>query len=962
MFREEILYKKSKTGTTAFYFAPNVTPEQVPFLLEPAYLVFDSLNIPIGIYNYSSGSTELWQLDSVNGYNINVQLSSITTNYLTGYSMTETFNKTLSVSEKTIAEQRFNNNVTNTITGQTLVPVNYPTYVFFKEHEIDDLFANIKLSRNYETLDTLEIYNKPINSIPDQEAKTGILFGKLEAIQTLKDESGNNIRVPLRNVPIGIFNPTEDFPAPMSLDDNGDRFFMNIKESSIPSQYFDYTAYTEDQKFLKTQSEFVTVPEKFKYVTVTNDNGEFVIYNAPVGNHVVVFEADLFKQGLSKDEIILNNFPFPTDDESNIGEFPCYFYNQVPVDVVPAWGSLQTGYTELNISVNLDLRKWATYIFAPATFGFEKLETSVAKNVANTFKVQVRDMTNKKFASKTLEVAQVPNDLDRRSGASYLWFNEILSQRQQLEYFKFGCHVLKLPANLYDPNGFRTDSNGIPTGQRGVWIAAYQFNAFINKERCLRTTGGFGETLPSGAVNYWSHFDINYFPGATASDMDFGTGLGRWPYEKPWSISYPEPYKIPKKPVNKRYDYGIERTFQAPFILEEPAYTDGDLIGNIISTPDPIAGGFGVQATNGLWFANQISYVATKDYMYKYEKGVRWDEKYANGYEQYWDPTNIGPYTSYPALAGMSSVNNGERFQRVECGYGYFMKYHDWPRIQREDWAGDTYFNPGNPQTPSYNGPGTYGAIKAISQATNNVYNLDDQNYAFAFDKFSNFKTNKESIDIYRIVSSGLDNINIPTNFVIPTFARLNCDQTSRCEGDGGTPAWRLIHEGQFPINMQLPFSPGVVYYSDGNGGSGIYTGQAIEMFPGGQFFSNDAATFKYVQLNLPGNANYDSTTNKYTTANYRLEAYLRNRAGDSRWYFGTSFSLGTATVGFGVWHVSSVGTGSSNRIIHNGLADDFDTGSDTYHWNQGTGQNEQDAASIRVEAAYYNTYQGGYL
>lgn len=964
MLKEEILYKSSKTGTTAFYFVPNVSLDMVPFLSEPAYLIYNNLNVPVAFYNFASGSTELWKLENVNGYNINVELSSVTTNYVTGYSITETFNKVLSNSEKSTIQQRFNNNVTSTITAQTQVPINYTTYVFFNEHEIDDLYANIKLTRSYETLDTLEIYNKPINSIPSQEAKTGVLFGKLEAIQTLKDEIGNNIKIPLKNVPIGIFNATEDFPAPMSLDNNGDRFFMNTKEFSQPSQYFDMTAYTEDQKFLKSQSQYTTVPEKFKYITITNDNGEFVIYNAPIGNQVIVFEVDLFKQGLTKDEIILNNFPFPTNDDSNIGEFPCYVYNQVPVDIVPAWGTLQTGYTEVNISANLDLRKWATYIFPPGSFGNEKLETTVSKNVANTLKIQVRDMTNKKFAPKVLEIVQVPNDLDRRAGADYLWFNEILDQRQQLEFFKFGCHVLKLPANLYDPNGYKTDSDGIPTNQKGVWLATYQFNVFINKDRCIRATGAY-----TYGDDYWSHFDVNFFPGATAADTQSFAGLGRFPYEKPWSITYPEPYKIPRKPVDLRYEYGTGRTYQSPYILEEPAYADGDLIGNMIFTPDEISGGFGVQNFNDIWFSNQIAYVATKNYMYKYEKGVRWDEKYANGYEQYWDQNTPGPYTSYPLIAGISSVNNGEKYQRVECGYGYFMKYRDWPRIYRESWNGDAYFYPGNPQNPTYAAPGTYGNFKSLGDCINNVYNIDDQNYAFAFDKFKNFKTNKESIEIYRIVKSGLDNIKLPVNFTIPTYMRFICQQTSRCESYNGTVAWKLIHQGQFKVKMQLNFSPGGgVLYNNGispNTNPEPYVnGQIVEISPNGYFCSYDNDTIAYVVLSLPGNSNFDPLINKNTTADYRFEAYLRSRDGNDRTYFGTSFSFPALSANFVDGFVSSIGSGSDHGIVHNGLSDDFNYDGATYYWNSGSGANDnENAAGIQVTTSNYaNQWQGGYL
>lgn len=926
MLTEEILHKTSRTGTTAFYFVPNVTPEQVPILQEPAYLIFNSANVPI-TYGTYSGQTQPWILETVNDYELNLQLSSVTTNFITGYSVTQTFNTIMSLSQKALIEARFNDNVTNTITGQTQIPINYPTYVFFNEHEIDDMFVNVKLSRTYETLDTLGIYNKPINSIPSQEAKTGILFGRLEAIQTLKDESGNNIRIPLKNVPIGIFNKSDEFPSPVSLDNNGDRFFMNLKESSVQSQYFDALAFSEDQKFLKTASQFLTVPDKYKFVTVTNDNGEFVIYNAPIGNQTIVFEADLFKQGLTKDEIILNNFPFPTDDQANIGEFPCYYFNQVPVDIVSAWGTNQTGYTEVNIHVNLDLRKWATYIFAPATYGNEKLETTVAKNITNTFKIQVRDMTNKKFASKTLEITQIPNDLDRREGAKYLWFNEILDQRQQLEFFKFGCHVLKLPANLYDPNGFRTNSGGTPTNQKGVWLAAYQFRTFVNIDRSYRDTGGYKNI--NG--DFVSHFGISYISGASSVN-DF-SGYGKFPYEKPWSLTYPEPYKIPGIPTQIRFTYGNQRTYQSPYILEEPTYLDGDLVGNIVdpALPNANAGGYGIQQFNGVWFPNQISYVATHDFMYKYENGVAWNEFYSNGYQPYWSQSNIGPYTSNPILAGLSSVKNGEKYQRVECGYGYFMKYSDWNRVFRVDWSGDIYFE--NNTSPTFTAPGTYGNFKTLFGKNNNTYNLDDQNFALAFEQFENNKQSKNGIDIYRIVNSGLDDILIPKNFLIPTSANLTF-------GGHADMCFSLTiqNTGVIDVIMKNAFRGSVTVYN-ASGATTIAAGQLFSLEVGKELYVDDSISggvsqlereVEFTNFNFPGNNNFDSSTNKYTSTSYHIRVEVQKnssgffpvdqRATDNYWASSTStsavkelnFNVAALTIP-DTSYVNSESTGSSD-------------------------------------------------
>ena len=85
-----------------------------------------------------------------------------------------------------------------------------------------------------------------------------------------------------------------------------------------------------------------------------------------------MFEVDLFKQGLTKDEIALNFFPFPSSDSSPLDSIPSYSFKQFPVSVVPAWGTIQTGYTELNITVNYDLRKWTTYYVPPVSYDGKK--------------------------------------------------------------------------------------------------------------------------------------------------------------------------------------------------------------------------------------------------------------------------------------------------------------------------------------------------------------------------------------------------------------------------------------------------------------------------------------------------------------------------------------------------------------------------------------------------------------
>lgn len=920
MKTEEIIYKTSRSGTTIFYFVPNIKEGDVPELTELTWVTLNRFGGPVK-YGYFKDSNEIWNLQLTDSwYYVNKKISSANNLIITGYSKIETFSTKIEDYQKEKIKNRFISNIPEEFRTQAIntdpisIPddtvsvqrnqtglVNPGPIVLFKNGPIDDMYANIKLSRSFETLDTLKIYNKTINSIPSQEARTGVVYGKLEAKQLLKDENGNTIRVPLRNVPIGIFNPSDEFPTPSSLNEDGDRFFLNINENTKEELYFDQLAYFLDKGFLRSASEFKSTPEKFKYVTITNENGEFILYDVPVGNQMVVFEIDLFKQGLTHDEIVLNNFPFPTSEGVSLGLLPCYYYNQVPVDIVPSWGTNQSGYTELNVSVNLDLRKWTTYIFPPAAYGREKLEITTSKNIANTLKIQIRDMTVQGFPLKSLTVTQIDDDLDRNGFSRYSWSNEFTDQKNTLKYDKFGCHVLKLPANLYDPIGYRTDSNGMPTNQKGVWLSAYQFKVYVNENVTYRTTGGF---LNPGNNFFYSHFNLNYTGDLTNSETNpsDGQGIGTSIYSKPWSISFPEKYKITKRPTQARYFGGEGRTFKNPYIIEEPWYSDGDYVG--VLPIDPTTGssanasGFALQnaVSYGNFVINRIGEVATKGGMYKYEKDVAWNETYSNGYEPYWTQEAKGPYTPANendpkgALAGMSSVNNGEKYQRLECGYGYFMKYREWPRIFRIEWGGDFYYMPditsssgpqpgaldGNTDNP---GPGitqatSYNGIGFSSYRTwfNKVYNLDNKNLAFAF---NNISVKRNTIDIYRILKSGTDDISIPQNFVIATSTKIDFGHVNRAY------ALQILNNGTISVNMINRFARTI--YVEGGGISGriavpkdagfnFPVGGLINIHPetvGSESEVN--ATLDYTNVTFPGNHNFNIDTNKYETARYNF-------------------------------------------------------------------------------------------
>ena len=862
--------------------------------------------------------------------------------YVTGRTSTQNFNYEINEDQKGILRQKFIK------TNQDSYGKENIYWTEFQNASVDDLYANVSFVRTYNTLNTLSIVNSVEGETTFRESTTGVLFGKLESLQKINDENGNKIRIPLANVPVAIFKPTEEFPDISSVDSNGNRIVLNLKENSSEGQYFNNETFQFDESFLTSTESVKTVVDKYKYTALTNEKGEFVIYDVPIGVQTFMLEVDLLKQGLTKDEVALNFFPYPTTENSNIDSIPHFYFRQFSVNIVPSWGDFQSGYTQLNISIPLDLRKWSTYIFPPVGFAEnEKLEVTVAKNANRKFKIQIRDMTVKDFPLKAVTLAKVDNALDRDVGSQYVWYNEFAENRRQVEYTEFGCYVLKLPANLYDPEGNRTDENGVPTYNKGVWLSCYQFKEFIDDNISSRATGGHSYWSQNTGFQFISHFDLNYVPG---NDIDrplkSDVVAGKFPYEKPWSLTYPKKYSIPSKPTKQRFVYGSQRVGSpGNYYMEEPPYSDGDLLGIEANPSENLPGGFGLQSIpdpsgyGGVMFPNMISQVATKNFMYKYEANISWNETYSNGFEPSWNtPSATQPF------AGLSKVVNGETYQRVECGYGYFMLPQGWPRYVRAPWGGDA------PSVDIQNGSsaisvpkvvpaGFVGEMYSPKKWFVDVYNINQQNLVLALSNQASIK--RGTISIYRIVKSGLginppetSNIIFPKTFIIPTYAKLKCNLANLAF------SFSLKNIGEVMVKYRNNFNGNVFYYDKDDNIKLVKINETIDFYPGKIIFINGEGenSSQYVSsiltgavMLLPGNASFNTDINQYTAAVYNFRVtYTNTNAGDpgSKEF---DISVG-ANTSIPTYWVRTETSGGDHGVVHQGVSRSFYYGSSSYN------------------------------
>lgn len=648
-----------------------------------------------------------------------------------------------------------------------------------------DYYADITLKRTIDTLDTLSVKNNPLSSFPTQESQTGVVCGTLVARQKVLDENGERVLIPLSNVPIVIFNPSEEFPNYSSQDVDGNRVTLNLIQNTSPNDYADTASYVLDVGEEKAKKvlgkdvvgeqyagirpllksvESLFVPDQYKHSTITNDKGEFIIYDVPVGNQVILFEVDLLKQGMTKSEVALNFFPYSNEELPNVDNVPHFYFRQIPVGVGPCWGDFQTGYTQVNITANLDMRKWCTFYVPPISVGGANLDELALTGTFAPLTILAKDMTREGYPL-TNEVVELKEIYSRVESQGLEWFNEFRISKPSITFNKNEYQAFKLPANLYDPNGNASKNTRRTkiSSKNGVWLASYQMKMFYETSPSVYRATGFVRSALEGENSLVSsnHFDINRSSGFTSSSVT-GEGenfsLNTFPYEQPWTINYPEPYSIPSAPrvLNETKNFGTQ---------VEPRYLDGDLAGFYYGQEG--ATGYGLQnpLEGGDAIYNKFSQSVTNKRIYKYENNVSWHEEYSNGFRSS-SHSQLFPNKTF-------SVENGESYQRLECGFAYWMRPEGWGRITHYGW-GDIMLN-SDIQPTSVLPPHLYPTSLSASMFR------QGESLSIIMDSSARpVWINKGAIDFYRIIDETPQDLSSRQKPLSKRYVELNIDNVLR--------------------------------------------------------------------------------------------------------------------------------------------------------------------------------------
>lgn len=865
--QEEIKLVKHRSGTSIKYFT--TYSGQTSDDGSVSFLIVNNMLQPIKIVESLIDTQLVRNIDN------NFEIS---TGYkrLSGTTILQN-SESLSDEQKLFIKTKYQNSIKRQFDSTSKMGDENPvSFVEFKDILLDDMYINLSLNRTVDILDTLNVYNIPINSIPLIESNTGILFGKLQAIQKVIDENGNKIIIPLKNTPVAIFNPSEEFPSIGVHNDQDNRITLNLKENINIGSYFNKQSEKTDLKYLTDTSNFKSIPPKYKYSAITNDKGEFIIYNVPVGAQTFMYEVNLLKQGLTADEVALNFTSYPAEENPNVDSVPHYFFRQLAVNIVPAWGDFQTGYTQLNITVSLDLRKWCTYYLPPPAFQNKSIEEKTSEGVNTKITCAIRDMTKNLDVEtrSNVELVEVA-DIDSRNFEQVSqWTGEIKQLKNKAEFFVSRFNVFKLPANLYDPNGINTK------GEKGVWLNAYQFKMYYSDEvKIFRATGYQRDFLENFGSIPKSHFSLNRNADTGIPTFTPIGKIGLFPYEKPWTINYPEPYLIPKPPTqfnpNKIFDNN-----GADLQPTEPTYLDGDKAGFDNGKASDYSG-YGLQNIGGIGNANQFAREVTQFSVFKYERDVSWHDQYSNGYQ----PAFPAAYSPYGTV---SQVLNGERWQRLEAGYSYWLKPEGWPRISNNSW-GDGLIASDYFENTSY---GPFPPTKFSPPSFfNNIYKLRE-NILIRLDSGVGF-TKNGSFDIYRITNP--DKVFKPLPPPITKFVNLNF-QTLVFSGKRKSQSVTDMSIGSANEDQYNKLQQGTVYITNnGTTKVNVTVGSVTKNIEPSIRESFDELSDQSI-IKLPSNNMYDSESNSYTTAKYTilLQAVISDANN------GGPYSVGTGEVCYG--------------------------------------------------------------
>jgi hypothetical protein len=409
---------------------------------------------------------------------------------------------------------------------------------------INDLVDNnikFKLEQNVDTYKFLSLNLTQQEIYQSFNADFGVLVGRVNA----------NESVGIPNAKVSIFIPIDDedinnpeiyqyYPYEKPTDENldGKRYNLLPRISRVnedgelkPNQPFG--SFPIKEEFLSNETLLEVYEKYYKYTTVTNNSGDYMIFGVPTGTqtvHMSVDITDIGKYSMSPSTMVTNlgyspnlftaegNTIKPATDLNNL---PNIETQEISVDIIPFWGDRETyeiGITRQDFKIRAELTQ-SVVIFG-TTF------TGSAEGIWG----------NEDYAVDDLQIYEIngrvhPNDTER-VGKNNMRIDAYRIDKPEIKVFTYNQNVeINDILNKSDDIDITTDISLLDKSEYGEFIRNGDFalNIECNRSKVITDEAGNEQPVDDDSVEgifteFYGYITVEYGDNLP---MNLDSNIGR---------------------------------------------------------------------------------------------------------------------------------------------------------------------------------------------------------------------------------------------------------------------------------------------------------------------------------------------------------------------------------------------------------------------------------------------------
>ena len=367
-----------------------------------------------------------------------------------------------------------------------------------------DKYVNINLKQKFDVLDILSLSIKKEDLYRNFESNYGVLVGRINI----------NTGLGVPNAKVSIFIPLDETDAEDTkissiypYEEINDKNILGYRYNLFtPREGYDLGSFPTKLEIIKDKTMSEVYKKYYKYTTVTNGAGDFMIFGLPVGSHTLHVDIDLSDIGeysyspkeLKNSGVPNNSLILGEDGEyimkvdSNLESLPQIISQNVTVDIRPLWGNIDeqmVGITRCDVNFNINFNTYSTFV---ATMGFERLQKLEDKGILwskdfaemywyNNTKYGRSDESNYTPGEDSRVLPFIGEQLGQPLGdvrVRVYMYDESGGRSEMMDYvreenatlvadgfliLKLPCYSHKVITDEYGETKFSTDGSGVPT-------------------------------------------------------------------------------------------------------------------------------------------------------------------------------------------------------------------------------------------------------------------------------------------------------------------------------------------------------------------------------------------------------------------------------------------------------------------------------------------------------------------